>query len=151
MDGNGVARSTLTIGRRFNGPKDSGNGGYVAGRLAALIGGTAEITLRAPPPLDRPLDLVKKGEAIELKDGETLLAVARPATLASRSNCVRIEALLSNSPELPPLTRGNAKKKCTMACRCSEKRRRVSQGRFPLGAVDASIEGATATNDTSVR
>jgi hypothetical protein len=81
MDGNGVVRPTLTIGRRFNGPKDSGNGGYVAGRLAALVGGTAEITLRAPPPLDRPLDLVKTGDVIELKDSETLLAVAKPATL----------------------------------------------------------------------
>jgi hypothetical protein len=86
MDGNGVVRSTLTIGRRFNGPKDSGNGGYVAGRLAALIGGplsnrAAEITLRAPPPLDKPLDLVKSGEAIELRDGDTLLAVVRPAAL----------------------------------------------------------------------
>lgn len=78
MDGNGVARSTLTIARRFNGPKDSGNGGYVAGRLAALVGGTAEITLRAPPPLDTPLDLVRQGESIELRDGDTLLASVRP-------------------------------------------------------------------------
>jgi|CXWL01.1.fsa_nt_gi hypothetical protein len=81
MDGNGVARSTLTIARQFNGPKDSGNGGYVAGRLAALVGGTAEITLRAPPPLEKPLDLVRHGETIELRDGETLLAVVKPATL----------------------------------------------------------------------
>jgi hypothetical protein len=81
MDGNALARSQLTIAHRFHGPKDSGNGGYVAGKLAALIGGTAEISLRAPPPLDRPLDLVRNGEAIELKDGETLLASVRPATL----------------------------------------------------------------------
>lgn len=78
MDGNRLERSTMTIARRFNGPKDSGNGGYVAGRLAALVGGTAEITLRAPPPLDRPLDLAPAGEAIELRDGDTLLAAVRP-------------------------------------------------------------------------
>lgn len=81
MDGNAQARSTLTIAERFHGPRDSGNGGYVAGRLAALIDGAAEITLRAPPPLDRPLDLVRNGDAIELKDGERLLAEVRPATL----------------------------------------------------------------------
>ncbi len=78
MDGNTLERSTMTIARRFNGPKDSGNGGYVAGRLAALVGGTAEITLRAPPPLDTPLELVRTGEAIELRDGDTLLASVRP-------------------------------------------------------------------------
>ena len=73
--------SQMVIARRFHGPKDSGNGGYVAGRLAALVGGTAEITLRAPPPLDRPLDLVSEGDAIELRDGDTLLAVVSPASL----------------------------------------------------------------------
>lgn len=81
MDGTALTPSTLTIARRFNGPKDSGNGGYVAGRLAALVGGSAEITLRAPPPLDRQLDLVRVGDAIELKDGDTLLASVRPSAL----------------------------------------------------------------------
>ena len=46
---------TLTVDRRFRGPPDSGNGGYVAGRLAAFIDGPAEIALRLPPPLGRPL------------------------------------------------------------------------------------------------
>ena len=75
-----AAPDTLTIAQRFHGPRDSGNGGYVAGRLAALVGGSAEITLRAPPPLDRPLPLVRNGDAIELRDGDTLLASVRPAT-----------------------------------------------------------------------
>ncbi|MGE0151704.1 MAG: hypothetical protein AB7R90_03745 [Reyranellaceae bacterium] len=79
MDGAAAARSHLTIAHRFHGPKESGNGGYVAGRLAALVGGSAEITLRAPPPLDRPLDLVRTGDVLELRDGATLLAAARPA------------------------------------------------------------------------
>ena len=38
--------ATLSIDRRFCGPPGSGNGGYTAGRLAALIGDPAEITLR---------------------------------------------------------------------------------------------------------
>ena len=42
---------TLTIPRRFRGPPNSGNGGYVCGMLVRQIAGAAEVTLRAPPPL----------------------------------------------------------------------------------------------------
>jgi hypothetical protein len=38
----------LTIGARFNGPDGSANGGYTCGRIAALMGGNAEVTLRSP-------------------------------------------------------------------------------------------------------
>ncbi|MFE1169143.1 hypothetical protein [Nocardiopsis sp. NPDC058789] len=55
--GNGAP--TLTIPAAFNGPDGSGNGGYSAGLLAAQLtapGGPAvQVTLRNPPPLDRPL------------------------------------------------------------------------------------------------
>ena len=44
----------LRIGRRFNGPNDSGNGGYSAGLAAQLLSqaDAIEATLRAPIPLD---------------------------------------------------------------------------------------------------
>src|SRR5215213_4316915 len=45
----------VVIERRFNGPPDSGHGGYSAGRAAALVDGPAEVTLRRPPPLETPL------------------------------------------------------------------------------------------------
>ena len=48
-------KDTVTIERRYRGPLDSGNGGYSCGRLAAFLDGPAEVTLRLPPPLDRPL------------------------------------------------------------------------------------------------
>jgi hypothetical protein len=48
----------IIIDKRFCGPPNSGNGGYVCGRLARHIPGAAEVTLRAPPPLDTPLDAV---------------------------------------------------------------------------------------------
>jgi hypothetical protein len=38
---------TMTIARRFRGPPNSGNGGYVCGMLARHIAGAAEVTLRA--------------------------------------------------------------------------------------------------------
>ena len=43
---------TVTIARRYRGPLDSANGGYAAGLLGARLGGTAEVTLRLPPPLE---------------------------------------------------------------------------------------------------
>jgi hypothetical protein len=73
-------RETLIVDHRFRGPPDSGNGGYVAGRLAALVGGPAEVTLRLPTPLDRPLSVLRRGGGdIALMDGEALVAEARPA------------------------------------------------------------------------
>jgi hypothetical protein len=69
---------TVTIEERFNGPEGSGNGGYTCGLLARELGGEAEVTLRRPPPLDRPLALVREGERICLLDGELLVAECRP-------------------------------------------------------------------------
>lgn len=48
---------TLRIARRFNGPHDSGNGGYSAGLASHFLPGAeaVEATLRAPIPLDQTL------------------------------------------------------------------------------------------------
>lgn len=73
--------SEVIIQHRFHGPRDSGNGGYVCGLVAGALGGTAEATLRQPPPLDVPLELtIKNGEAALTRDGE-LITLARPASL----------------------------------------------------------------------
>ncbi|HEX5596406.1 MAG TPA: hypothetical protein VFX61_10365 [Micromonosporaceae bacterium] len=47
----------MIIESRFNGPPDSGNGGYSAGVLATTLieADAAEVTLRQPPPLGVPL------------------------------------------------------------------------------------------------
>lgn len=67
----------VVISGRFNGPQSSGNGGYSAGVIAGLLGGPAQVSLRAPVPLDRPLS-VHEGEAeVRLMDGETLIAEGR--------------------------------------------------------------------------
>lgn len=73
---------TMTIPRRFRGPPNSGNGGYVCGMLARHIPGAAEVTLRAPPPLEKPLDAVAKDNGTwELHDGAMTVAVGRPVIL----------------------------------------------------------------------
>lgn len=68
---------SVVIERRFCGPPNSANGGYVCGLLAAYIGGDAEITLLAPPPLDERLDIVAGEGGVELRRGERTLAKGR--------------------------------------------------------------------------
>ena len=73
---------TLTIPARFNGPPDSANGGYTSGRVAQLVGAEeVEVSLRRPPPLDQPLEVVREGERVELRDGDTLVAEGGPTEL----------------------------------------------------------------------
>ncbi|QIP08332.1 hotdog family protein [Bradyrhizobium symbiodeficiens] len=68
---------SLVIDRRFRGPPNSGNGGYVCGCLARHVAGDAEVTLRAPPPLERPLDVLTASDGtIELRENDKLLATA---------------------------------------------------------------------------
>lgn len=72
----------MILPQRFNGPPASCNGGYAAGRLAGELGpGVVEVTLRVPPPLERELHVARTGEGVELWDGETLVAGARPGAL----------------------------------------------------------------------
>jgi hypothetical protein len=64
---------TVKIDKRFCGPPTSGNGGYSCGLIANQIGNCAKVRLHAPPPLDEPLHFEKNGDAVELKQGQTLL------------------------------------------------------------------------------
>ena len=56
----------VVIDPRFNGPPDSGHGGYSAGRAAALVERPrrrVEVTLRRPVPLATPLAVAETGTA----------------------------------------------------------------------------------------
>lgn len=69
---------TIVIESRFNGPPGSANGGYACGTVANLLGdGPAEVALRAPPPLDQPLEVRRTARTVSLHDGETLIAEGR--------------------------------------------------------------------------
>ncbi len=76
-----MAVGQITVPRRFRGPPNSGNGGYVCGLLAGYVEGGVEVTLRAPPPLDRALDVIREGEGVRLMDGDNLVAEAKPAQI----------------------------------------------------------------------
>jgi hypothetical protein len=67
----------VVIARRFNGPPDSGHGGYSCGLLASHVDAPiASVSLRRPPPLETPLKIRPDGPdgAVSLVDptGETI-------------------------------------------------------------------------------
>jgi hypothetical protein len=73
--------SKIEIDRRFRGPASSGNGGYVCGRLANFIPGTATVRLRVPPPLEVEMDVRPTSTGMALFHGEKLIAEAWPSVL----------------------------------------------------------------------
>jgi hypothetical protein len=74
-------QGTIILDAHHRGPPASGNGGYVCGLLGDRIDGPAEVTLRLPTPLGRPLTLAREDAAVVLRDGKALIASVRRATL----------------------------------------------------------------------
>ena len=72
-----MTMATLSIDRRFCGPPSSGNGGYMAGCLAALIGDPAQITLRRAPPMETRMRVERAGPRLLLMHGDDLIAEAQ--------------------------------------------------------------------------
>src|SRR3954449_7919450 len=72
---------SLAIPSQFNGPLESGNGGYCSGVVAGLLdAGAAEVSLRRPVPLDSRLDVAREADgSVRILDGEALVAEAHPA------------------------------------------------------------------------
>ncbi len=74
-------RSRLIIEGRYNGPANSGNGGYVCGRLANFVGGVATVRLRVPPPLNTPLEVSQEGDKVRFLRNDALIAEGWPSKL----------------------------------------------------------------------
>jgi len=74
---------TVIIDPRYNGPRTSGNGGWVAGSLARLLGaGPVSVTLRAPAPLAVPMSVRWLGDGSATLDYDgTMIAEAIAAPL----------------------------------------------------------------------
>jgi hypothetical protein len=73
----------LIIDPRYNGPNTSGNGGWVAGSLARLLGTeSASVSLRAPAPLAVPMLIRWRNDGtVTLESDGTLIAEAGLAPL----------------------------------------------------------------------
>ena len=72
---------TVVISRRFCGPPQSGNGGYVCGRVAKHLTGPAVVRLKAPPPLETVLESSVVDGVVKLLHGSTVIAEGRATEL----------------------------------------------------------------------
>jgi hypothetical protein len=87
--GEGTALGTLKIDRRFNGPPESGNGGYVCGEIAKAwnvaqagdLESGVRVRLQQPPALETRLEITATEDGCGLFRGETLIARAWPESL----------------------------------------------------------------------
>ncbi len=74
--------STIRIEQRFQGPPDSGNGGYTAGLIAVAVGETVNVRLHEPIPLDADLQIEPLGEdRWEVRREYDVVATAARTTL----------------------------------------------------------------------
>lgn len=89
----------LVIDPRFNGPAGSANGGYTCGLVADFVDGVAEVTLRRPPPLGRPLVVERDGDRVVVSDGDVVVVEAVPTEL---------ELAVPASPTFEDATRASA-------------------------------------------
>jgi hypothetical protein len=74
--------TNFAVPRRFCGPPDSGNGGYTCGLLARELGGVVECTLRAPVPLEVPLEFERTATGGALRHNRKLIVEGSPTTIA---------------------------------------------------------------------
>lgn len=73
--------STISIPHRFQGPPNSGNGGYACGLVANRIDGPAEVRLHKPPPLDQPLTIQQDDYLVSLLQDNILIAAGGPGNV----------------------------------------------------------------------
>ena len=72
----------VTIPDRYNGPPNSGNGGYVAGILAKYLSTSiSQIKLFSPPPLNAALNIIKNDVKVSLYHDSKLIAEGTPSSL----------------------------------------------------------------------
>ena len=107
-----TVQDELFFDQRFCGPPGAVNGGFACGAIAARCGGAAEVTMRRPLLLDRPLTVRRDDESrLTVLDGGTPLAEARstpvesppavPAVSAELARAVAGQARYFTDPAFP--------------------------------------------------
>lgn len=75
-----MTTQTVRVPRRFCGPPNSGNGGYTCALVARALGGSAEVTLRKPVPIETEMRLESAdGRTATLYSGSDLIAEGKAA------------------------------------------------------------------------
>ena len=91
--------SKVVVAGQFRGPPNSGNGGYVCGLLARAFDGPVTALLRAPPPLDTPLDLViDDGVARLLGEGGVLINADTQKPFGYSDACIELNPHVGGNP-----------------------------------------------------
>ncbi len=102
-------RSKIVVAEQFRGPPNSGNGGYVCGLMARALDGPVTAMLRAPMPLDTPLDLVVEDGAARILGADgTLIGEAKaadPTVLPPPPSTPSLTAVTAAAPGFPGLHR----------------------------------------------
>ena len=76
-------RTTISMAAQFRGPPNSANGGYACGVMGGAIEGPFTAVLRAPPPLDTPMLLIRDDAGVRLEsEAGDVIGQARPADAA---------------------------------------------------------------------
>lgn len=119
--------SKIVIGQQFQGPPNSGNGGYVCGILARDIEGPATAILRARAPLDVELD-------VRISDGMVLMTDAQGGLIGKGEPAAR--ATLPTPPAPPSIEAARA-----AGARCIGLQQRVHPTCFSCGPQRAEGEG----------
>lgn len=70
---------TFQVEPRYCGPPNSGNGGYVSGRLSQFLDGSARVRLIAPTPLETEIEVVREGDGISALAGGQKIGMAERA------------------------------------------------------------------------
>lgn len=99
--------ATIRIERRFRGPPATANGGYVAGLVAAALGGSnCTVTLKAPPSLDRDLTLETENSlATLIEDDSVIVSATREPVTVEVPPPPPLDVAIDAEPRFTGLTR----------------------------------------------
>ena len=143
-----MSEATLVIETRYQGPPQSGNGGYVCGRLAAFLDGPAAVRLREPPPLEVPLSVERTADGAALVHEGRTIAEARPVELPRQIPAAPTPA----QAETAARAYAGFESHWFPSCFVCGPKRKVGDGlRIFAGAVDgADLVASTWTPDASL-
>lgn len=152
----GAARQPeLLVRQRFHGPPHSGNGGYTAGLLAARLAPQTgaqtpvTVTLRLPPPLDRPMTVSLDGDArsARLLAGDSLVATA---AAAAEDLVVVEEVTLADAREAETRYAGLAEHPFPTCFVCGPQRGPGDGLRLFAGPIEHDLSACSWTPDESL-